>query len=337
MRVIDVHADLFGQQVPGSAVELLEVADHVLQGRGGEEVLLLQAEQLALVVVVLGVEDVGDGLSQLLLLGGLDVLAAAEGAQVHALGGAGAPQAQAVHGGGVVADEGHVVGHSLDGVVADVAEDHAALLLGHLNMAVEVHLAGVLHHGHFPHVAVAQPVVGQLDLLAVDDLLAEQAVLIADGAAHGGQIQGRQGIHEAGSQTAQAAVAQRGFGLFLQHGVDVDAQLVDGGLVLLGGTQVQDIGVQAAAHQELHRQVVQALVVIGLALLAGDHPLLHDLVADGGSQRTVDLRVGGFLQRAAIVTLELANDGRLDGVLVKPGGGHGVILLCILGKCAAVV
>ena len=332
MGVVDMDDHLLRQLLPVGAVLLLEVPQDVLQGGGGEEVLLLEAQQLALVVLVLGVEDVGDGLHQLLLRRGLHIVALAELVEVQPLGGAGAPQAQAVDGGRVVADDGHIVGDGLHGVVILVHEGHAAVPLLHVHMAVEVHLAGVLHHGHFPHVAVAQPVVGQLHLLAVDDLLAEQAVFIADGAAHGGQVQGSQGVHEAGRQTAQAAVAQGGFRLFLQHGVQVDVQLGQGLLVGVGGNQVQDIAVQAAAHQEVHGQVVQALALVGLALLPGDHPLLHDLVADGGSQGAVDLLVGRLLDGAAVVALQLADDGLLDGFFIERSRGHGVrILLRALG------
>ena len=166
-----------------------------------------------------------------------------EVAQVNALRGAGAPQAQTVDGGGVIAHQRHVVGNSLDRVVADVTEHRAAVLVAHFNVTVEVHLAGILHYGHFPHVAVAQPVVRQLDLLTVHNLLAEQTVFIADGAAHRGQVKGRQRVHEARCQTAQTAVAQRGFRLFLKHLVHVDVQFVQCLLVGIERDEVQDVGV----------------------------------------------------------------------------------------------
>ena len=243
MRVVDVDDDLLRQLAPVRAVELLEVLEDVLEGGGGEEILLLQAEQLAFVVVVFGVEDVGDGFRQFLFLRRLHIVAVVEVAQVNALRGAGAPKAQTVDGGGVIAHQRHVVGNSLDRVVADVTEHRAAVLVAHFNVTVEVHLAGVLHYGHFPHVAVAQPVVRQLDLLTVHNLLAEQTVFIADGATHRGQVKGRQRVHEARCQTAQTAVAQRGFRLFLKHLVHVDVQFVQRLLVGIERDEVQDVGV----------------------------------------------------------------------------------------------
>ena len=243
MRVVDVDDDLLRQLAPVRAVELLEVLEDVLEGGGGEEILLLQAEQLAFVVVVFGVEDVGDGFRQFLFLRRLHIVAVVEVAQVNALRGAGAPQAQTVDGGGVIAHQRHVVGNSLDRVVADVTEHRAAVLVAHFDVTVEVHFAGILHYGHFPHVAVAQPVVRQLDLLTVHNLLAEQTVFIADGAAHRGQVKGRQRVHEARCQTAQTAVAQRGFRLFLKHLVHVDVQFVQRLLVGIKRDEVQDVGV----------------------------------------------------------------------------------------------
>ena len=82
-----------------------------LHGGGHEEILLLQPQGLALVVVVLGVEHLGDGLGHGPLLGGLEVLALGEELHVHGLGAAGVPQAQGVDMVGVVAGDLHVAGH----------------------------------------------------------------------------------------------------------------------------------------------------------------------------------------------------------------------------------
>jgi hypothetical protein len=56
---------------------------------------------------------------------------------------------------------------------------------------------------------MVEPGLGQLDLLAVLDFLAEHAVDIADAVAMGRHINRRHGFHEAGSQPPQAAIAQR--------------------------------------------------------------------------------------------------------------------------------
>ena len=77
MGVVDLDDMLLVEVAEGAVLRLVLAAD-VLHGGGDEEILLLEPEGLALVVVVLGVEDLGDGLGHGLLLGGLQVLAPGE-------------------------------------------------------------------------------------------------------------------------------------------------------------------------------------------------------------------------------------------------------------------
>ena len=86
-----------------------------------------------------------------------------------------------------------------------------------LHLAAEADLLRLVHLGDEPGVAQAKPVVGQLHLLAVDDLLLEDAQLVADGVAGGGDLQGGHGVQIAGGQTAQTAVAQASVGLQLEQ------------------------------------------------------------------------------------------------------------------------
>ena len=303
MGVIDVDGHLIGQQAEVAAEAALEVLDGILQGGAGEEVVLLQAQFLAFVVVVLRIQHLADHGGQLLLLQCLGVVAAVEAVQVDALGGAGAPHAQGVHGFVVIADHGHIVGHGFDGII--ILEEIAGPVVdgGFFHMAAEADLAHVLHGGHFPHVAVDQPIVGRFHLLAVDDALAEQAVFITDGAAHGGQAERGQAVQEAGGQTAQAAVAQTGFGLFLQHGAQVHAQLLQGLTVRVVGAQVEHVAVQAAARQKFDGKIIEPLAGGVLILFPVLHPLLHDLVFHGGSQGIINLLGCGVGQGAAVVAL----------------------------------
>ena len=73
----------------------------------------------------------------------------------------------------------------------------------------------VFERGHFPAIAVLEPAIGHFYLLAVDDALTEQAVLVANAAAHRGQIERRERVHEARGEAAKATIAGSGFGLFV--------------------------------------------------------------------------------------------------------------------------
>ena len=284
--------------------------------------MLLQAEHFALVVLILGVKHLGDHFRHLHFFHGFHVLAFAEGTQIDALLAAGAPRAQGVDAFVVIADDGHIVGHCVDGIRADGAVAFPAVFLVLLHMAAELNLAGVLGSGDFPHVAVGQPVIWQLHLLAVHHLLAEQAVLVADGRAHGGQAFAGQTIHKAGRQTAQTTVAQRGFRLLGQHVAELDAQFVQRLGVQILTAKVDEVAVQAAAHQKFNRKIIDPLAVLLVAFFAGNHPAIHDLIPGGRSDGAVELLRRGFWHGDAVIALQLADDTVFDGFNIESSGWH---------------
>src|SRR5581483_8784462 len=77
----------------------------------------------------------------------------------------------------------------------------------------------------FPEIAVGEPVLRQLELLAVLDLLMEQAMNVADSVAIGRDLERRHRFHEAGGAPAEAAIAARRVGLELDDRVEVDAEV----------------------------------------------------------------------------------------------------------------
>ena len=181
----------------------------------------------------------------------------------------------------------------------------ASVRLIGLDAAAEVDVHGVLGVGDLPDVARGQPVVRHFHLIAVHQLLAEQAELIADGAAHGGQLEGGQAVQEAGGQSAQAAVAQARLRLLLEHEAAVDAQLVQGPHVILLVDQVHHVVVQGAAHQELGGQVVDLLGLLLLAGVAGIAAPLHDLIAHHQGQGLIELLRRGVAHIAGKLGVQL--------------------------------
>ncbi len=101
------------------------------------------------------------------------------------------------------------------------------LLPALLHTAAEMDLHLVLGHTDLPGVPahIVEPGVRRLHLGIVDDALAEEAVFIADAAAHGRIVQRGEGIEEAARQAAQTAVAQAGIGLHVLQLVDGQAQV----------------------------------------------------------------------------------------------------------------
>ena len=304
MGVVDLD-DVLLVEVLQRAVDLQVLGRDGLHRGGDEEVLLLEPQGLALQMVILGIEDLGDGLRHGLLLGGLQILAPGEQRHIQRLGGTGVPQPQHVHVVRTVAGDLHVAGH---------CPDHRGVLVDHVQVAVvpelpdgaaEADLLSLLGLGQQPGGAQPLPVVGQFHLLALYDLLLEDAQLIADGIAGGGDLQRGHGIQIAGGQAAQAAVAQCRVGLQLENVCRLEAHLFQSFPQL--GQDLQVIGVfhQAAAHQELQRQVMHLLFLLPAGLGAGlDLPQGHH-VPDHQGAGLHHLLVGRFLRHLAEVEHQL--------------------------------
>ena len=307
--IVELDGDLVGQ-VLQRAVLVEVVLQDVGNGRGREEVLLAQAQDLALGVVVVGVQHLGDQLRRGRLADGRVVVAGVEAAHIKA-GRFGLPQAQLGNALAAVTGHVHIVGHGDDGVVVLVLDVVEAALPGLDGLAVKADLLRLVGVALDPHLAAGQPVVGSLLLPAVDDLLLEDAVLIQNGVAGAGDAVGGHAVEVARRQTAQAAVAQAGVGFLVVDGVDLDAGVGQHALGHVVEAEVEQAGAQAAAHQELHAEVVDLLFPLaqdfGLELFL---PVRHELAGDG-RQAAVDLVGRGSLQR----DVALAHQGVFEHLL----------------------
>ena len=316
--VVDLNDVLLVEVLQG-AVDLDMLAGDGLHGGGNEEVLLLQPQGLALVVVVLGVQHLADGVRHGTLLRRLQILALTEQLHVDGLGAAGLPQPQGIDVVGVVAGDLHVAGHGQHAGVVLMHHHQVAVVPAGANLAAEVDLLRLLQLGQQPCVAQLHPVVRQLHLLSLHDLLLEDAQLIADGVAGGGDVQRGHAVQIAGGQTAQTAVAQAGVRLDLKNIGGLEAQLVNG--VGQRIQQLQIVGVlhETAAHQELHGQVMHLPPSLMEGLLPRLHAALgHDIPQHHGAGLH-HLAVGGLLLGAAVIQPQLLDDRFLQCLL---GIGH---------------
>ncbi len=158
-----------------------------------------------------------------------------------------------------------------------------------LGAAVELDAAGMLGPFQLPGVALAQPVIGLLDLAAVLDALAEHAVLVADAVAHHRQLQGGATIEEAGRQPAEAAVAETGVVLVVDQLFQFQAQPAQHRLGSLAQAEIEQRVVERATHQEFQRQVVGVFGALLLVGIAGVLPAFHQAVAQGEHQRLIGI------------------------------------------------
>ena len=138
-----------------------------------------------------------------------------------------------------------------------------------LHLAVETHGVEQLRPGEFPEIAVPQPVVGRLGLIAVLDALGEYAVFVSDAVPVAGVSQGRHGIEKAGREPAEAAVAQGRVPLVLDDLFERDVEDAHGLPVFVDQIEVDQVGVEEPAEKELQGEIIDALHVDPVVLPAG--------------------------------------------------------------------
>ena len=73
MGIVDLQ-NIFLMEVAQRAIHVQVLFGNGLHRGGHKEILLLEPQRLALVMIVLGVENFGNGLCHGLLLGGLEIL-----------------------------------------------------------------------------------------------------------------------------------------------------------------------------------------------------------------------------------------------------------------------
>ena len=269
-------------------------------------------------MIVVRVENLGQRLCQILLLHCLVIIPLVKGIQRKIIDGLRIPDAQRVHKAVAVAHDRHVVGDGLDGAVALLPEHDPSvcrLIGGHV--AAEVHLLGVLGPAKLKRVAVLEPVVRNLHLIAVADLLLEHPVAVADAAAVGGIVQGCEGVQETCRKASEAAVAQSRIRLLVLDLVDVKAELCEGLLHRRKGLQVDQVVAEGAAHQELHGEVVQGLRVRLLKCLLGSHPVVDDLILQSIGGCLKHLLLCGLRHLSAVHGADVVLHAPLEEVLVE--------------------
>ena len=218
MGVVHLDGDLGGEQLELVAMLLAEAAHDVADGTGNQEVLLNQAQLLAADYGVGGIQHARDVFRLDLLLDRAYVVATIENLDVEIFGSAGGEQAQPIHRLSQVAYDRHVGRNADHGLVARPALPEIVLIVAlGFHLAVEIdgdRFVGVLN---LEWRAVGLPAIGLLALKAVEDFLAEEAVLIIDAVTEAGHAERRHGFQHAGGETSQAAVAQAGIGLAVQY------------------------------------------------------------------------------------------------------------------------
>ena len=179
VSVIKLDSHLVGELAP-SSLGLLETPDNVMQGSSTPEVLLLQAELLASLEIIIRVEDSGDGLCTLLVRNGAFIITSIELLEVKlSAAGLARPKSKVVRRLGSIARDGHIIGNGLDNfAIFPGMHDLAALILVLANAAIKLNVDRNFVTREFPGIII-EPVVGDLHLVSVYDLLLEDSIAVS--------------------------------------------------------------------------------------------------------------------------------------------------------------
>ena len=281
--IVQLHGVELAEAAQVIAMGNLEGADHILQGRRGQDILLLDTQALAVPGGVVGIQNTGDILSFVLGIQRPQVVLRVEGIKVQLLLRLALPQAQGAHVLGIVADDGHVIGNRQNGMVR------------------ELDLYGVVVAAVGPGIAEFRPVVGLLHLIAVAvKALLEQTELITQAIAGQRNVGGRGAVQEAGSQTTQTTIAQSVILNVLQNR-QIHAPLGKQLLHLIQDAQIEQVAVNQPANQVLSRDIVSLALVhtnlLGMAPAVGNGH--HDRL----TQRLMQLLRGCILQGHVVSVL----------------------------------
>ncbi len=307
VRVVELEDDPLGQVVE---VEVLleDLLDEVTQRTGDEEVLLLQAQLLALRRGVLGVQHLGDVLGERLGAYGLGVVTGVEDLEVESLRGLGAPQSERVDAAVLVTGNHVVVGDPQHVPRRHPARTWRSLVVVRLRVAAEVHLDGRFRVRELPWATEREPGVRLLDLASVYEGLAEDAVLVADAVPDTGHAHRRQRVDEARGETAQAAVAEARLDLLGAQGGDVEAAARERLVGDVGEIRGKKRVAELAAQQVLGRQVADGLRLRQAVVTLRLQPAGHEVVAHGLGQCEVLVVDRGPRQCDALAAVQLPQE-----------------------------
>ena len=319
MGVVQLDCRLVGQGAD-ILVELYVAAQDVLNGSGGEEILLPQSQFLPGLVRICGIQHAHQAGGTRFAFQRAYVIACVECIQLDRVQRVGRPQAQGVHPLAAPAHDRRIHGRGLD--LFRRLPLNTIIIVD--DFSAKTDTVSAFTAIEFPGVAMAQPGFGQFHLPAIVDPLTEHAVYVADAIAVGRNIQTGEAFHEAGGQAAKPAVAKGGIRIQLFQFGKFETMRAQRPFQRARQVKIVHCIAQQAADQEFQAKVIHALCTIGIGAARAFHPAVDHLVAkgiDGGGVPVVRLCRALILAHA--VTQGVDNQG-VDLVIVgaRSGGGQ---------------
>ena len=154
-----------------------------------------------------------------------------------------------------------------------------------LDPAAEANEIGAFRTRELPGIGVTEPIVGQLDLVAVSQLLPEHAVFVANAVADARQSEIGHGIKKAGGETTEATVAECGIDLLCVKIIERNAMPAESlGQCRFHAKCAQGV-LEIARHEEFHGQVRHLFQAASAHQIVGLMPALNEISPDSQCSR----------------------------------------------------
>ena len=150
-----------------------------------------------------------------------------------------------------VADDPRVVRNSTDDIRILVNWLKHAVNFFQIDLSAEFDVNGLAFARNFPDVALIEPFVWKLDLIAINELLLEQAVLVANPVAVDRKSVGCARIHEGARQTTEATVSQSHVAFCFGNLIQTESHLFKGRINQFVPAHVQKVALEQPPWQKL--------------------------------------------------------------------------------------
>ncbi len=176
-------------------------------------------------------------------------------------------------------------------------------------MPAELNTHRQLRPGNLPGISVLQPVIGNLLLPAVSNGLVKDAVFIADAVTNGRNLERCQGVHEAGCQASQAAVAESGFLFLVDDVLYIELEFFHGSLGFCCNAQIKQIIGKLRPKQILGGKVADHANILLPVSRNRVYPTLEKPVANRRSNRQVIIQLRRQTRIFALLVDEIVDKG----------------------------
>ena len=274
-----------------------------------KEVLLNQTEALALIGAIIWIQELSNLIYLVaVLLTFLNLIIGKTCIIGEILICLSIPKTQGIYSAVLIANNRYIIRHCSYLSVIIVNSTGGTIIVNmHISLAAKTNLYSLVRLTELPGKAIAQPVIWNLNLLAINNLLLKKAILIADTAAMSSQAQRSHGINEAGCQTAQAAITQTCIWLFLIKVMNIQIQILQHCFQGILQIQINHIGIQKTSQQELDGEIINLLLIVFLILLVSFNPIFRSILLYDLCQGLIKFMFAEVRKLTAIIYLGCGN------------------------------